>query len=56
MPETCLPKISGSGVLLGGVASTDFALTHDYRGKPRRVEANQGVVAADHGRCSDIGK
>lgn len=38
-----------------GAISSDFAEAHDYRGRPRSVRAAGGVVAADHGRCSEIG-
>eukprot|EP00887_Chlorella_sp_A99_P000435 scaffold17.g435.t1 len=38
------------GSIVGG-----FAALHDYRGRPRRVAVAQGVVTADHGRCSDVG-
>lgn len=31
------------------------SLQYDYRGRPRRVESNIGIVAADQSRCSDIG-
>ncbi|PSC67120.1 gamma-glutamyltranspeptidase 1-like [Micractinium conductrix] len=38
-----------------GSISSDFGATHDWRGQPRVVSSQQGVVAADHGRCSDAG-
>ena len=38
-----------------GPVSSSFEATHDYRGRPRTVTSADGVVAADHGRCSDIG-
>ena len=34
----------------------DIGLTRDYRGRPRMMETEHGMVAADHGRCSDLGK
>lgn len=33
----------------------EYGLNHDFRGRPRRVEATDHAVAADHGRCSDLG-
>ena len=39
-----------------GSISSDFGATHDWRGQPRVVSSQQGVVAADHGRCSDAGE
>lgn len=42
--------------LTAGSISSDFNALHDYRGRPRSVSSQRGVVAADHGRCSDIGK
>ena len=41
--------------LLAGRIQVDLGMNFDYRGKPRRVECSHGAVAADHGRCSDIG-
>lgn len=38
-----------------GSISSDFAASHDYRGRPRSVRSAVGMVAADHGRCSEIG-
>ena len=38
-----------------GPVSSNFAARHDYRGRPRALVAQRGVVSADHGRCSDIG-
>lgn len=38
-----------------GRIKASFAALHDYRGHSRRISASVGVVAADHGRCSDIG-
>ncbi|KAL6776630.1 GGT1 [Auxenochlorella protothecoides x Auxenochlorella symbiontica] len=38
-----------------GSITGDFSARHDYRGHPRAVSARRGVVAADHGRCSDMG-
>lgn len=36
--------------------SGNFDALYDYRGHPRLVKTtNGGMVAADHGRCSDIG-
>lgn len=33
----------------------DSALTHDYKGRPRMVSSQQGMVAADQGDCSAMG-
>ena len=38
-----------------GSITGDFQADFDYRGRPRAVSSAGGVVAADHGRCSDIG-
>ncbi len=38
-----------------GAVSSSFEARHDYRGRPRAVDAARGAVAADHGRCSDLG-
>ena len=46
---SCLPTAAGS-------ISSNFEAQHDYRGRPRSVTSDGGVVAADHGRCSDIGR
>ncbi len=35
--------------------SSNFEAKFDYRGKPREVDSQNGIVSADHGRCSDIG-
>ncbi|KAL4420110.1 hypothetical protein ABPG77_000591 [Micractinium sp. CCAP 211/92] len=50
------PKLPGDTVAPEGSISSDFNALHDYRGRPRSVSSQRGVVAADHGRCSDIGK
>ncbi len=39
-----------------GSIEGSFEALHDYRGRPRSVTAAGGLVAADHGRCSDIGE
>lgn len=49
------PKLAGDTVAPEGSISSDFGAQHDYRGRPRSVSSQHGVVAADHGRCSDIG-
>lgn len=28
---------------------------NDFRGRPRTLSGRKGMVAADHGRCSDMG-
>lgn len=33
----------------------DSALTHDYKGRPRMVSSQHGMVAADQGDCSAMG-
>lgn len=33
----------------------NIAQSYDYRGRPRRLVSQSQSVAADHGRCSDIG-
>lgn len=42
-------------LLPAGALRSDIGIQQDYRGQPREVFAQHGVVAADHGRCSDIG-
>lgn len=41
----------GAGAIRG-----NLGLTQDWRGHAREVFAASGTVAADHGRCSDIGE
>jgi hypothetical protein len=38
-----------------GALHFNISRSFDYRGRPRQVFVKQGVVAADHGRCSEIG-
>ena len=38
-----------------GRINVELSVALDYRGKPRMVDGATGVVAADHGRCSDGG-
>ena len=45
----------GDSVAPEGPVSSNFEAKFDYRGKPREIAAKDGIVAADHGRCSDIG-
>lgn len=45
----------GDSVAPEGPVSSNFEAKFDYRGKPRELAAQDGIVAADHGRCSDIG-
>lgn len=52
-PAACLPAEDTTAP--EGVIRGNFAEQHDFRGRPRMVAARQGIVAADHGRCSDIG-
>ncbi|KAL4444378.1 hypothetical protein ABPG75_012115 [Micractinium tetrahymenae] len=49
------PRLPGDTVAPEGSITADFGALHDYRGRPRSVTSQKGVVAADHGRCSDIG-
>ncbi|EFN58127.1 hypothetical protein CHLNCDRAFT_141866 [Chlorella variabilis] len=49
------PTTPGDTVAPEGSISSSFEAQHDFRGRPRSVAARGGVVAADHGRCSDIG-
>lgn len=39
-----------------GSIEGSFEALHDYRGRNRSITAAGGLVAADHGRCSDIGE
>lgn len=41
----------GAGAIRGIIG-----LTQDYRGRAREVFGSSGMVAADHGRCSDMGE
>ncbi|KAL4550318.1 hypothetical protein Ndes2526B_g08473 [Nannochloris sp. 'desiccata'] len=45
----------GDTVAPEGPVSSTFEAKYDYRGRPRQVAAQDGIVSADHGRCSDIG-
>ena len=38
-----------------GALRLNLSRNLDYRGRPRQVFVKEGAVAADHGRCSDIG-
>ena len=38
-----------------GSINATFGVTHDWRGRARAVRAAGGMVAADHGRCSEEG-
>lgn len=49
------PVTELDSIWLAGKVFMDFGMTHDYRGRPRSIEVEQGAIAADHGRCSDIG-
>ena len=53
----CIPKLQLSApVLHAGAPSMFPALSLDYRDRPRQVTSRHGMVAADHGRCSDMGE
>jgi len=39
----------------GRLKLATFAALHDYRAHPRYLSTSTAMVAADHGRCSDIG-
>jgi gamma-glutamyltranspeptidase len=57
-PAACPGGAAGSyddTVAPEGPVSSNFEARHDYRGRPRALTAANGVVAADHGRCSDVG-
>ena len=45
----------GDSVAPEGPVSSNFEALHDYRGRPRSLSVRGGVVAADHGRCSEVG-
>ena len=38
-----------------GALRSNIGINRDYRGRPREVLSEHGMVAADHGRCSEIG-
>ena len=38
-----------------GPVSGSFDERYDFRGRPREVVSATGTVAADHGRCSEMG-
>ena len=38
-----------------GALRSNIGINTDYRGRPREVLSEHGMVAADHGRCSEIG-
>ena len=48
-------KTLGDSVSPEGPVSSSFESKYDYRGVSRSLFAETGVVAADHGRCSDTG-
>lgn len=50
------PPAGGDSVAPEGSITASFAYSHDYAGRPRSVRSAGGVVAADHGRCSEIGE
>ncbi|PRW56746.1 gamma-glutamyltranspeptidase 1-like [Chlorella sorokiniana] len=49
------PALQGDTVAPEGSIEGSFEALHDYRGRPRSVTAAGGLVAADNGRCSEIG-
>ena len=49
-----MPEGDGLHVAAGSL-NFNISKGFDYRGQPRQVFVKQGVVAADHGRCSDTG-
>ena len=38
-----------------GTATGSPKIEHDYRGRFTAITGQHGMVAADHGRCSDMG-
>lgn len=53
--DDSLLKGVGDSISPEGPVSSAFEAKYDYRGRPRSLYAETGVVAADHGRCSDVG-
>lgn len=49
------PSILQDSVAPEGPVSMDADALYDYRGRPRAISSSKGVVAADHGRCSELG-
>lgn len=50
--------IFGAGTssdILSGSAHDDSAMLYDYKGRPRMVSSEHGMVAADQGDCSALG-
>ena len=39
-----------------GFAQHESAMAYDYKGRPRMVSSQHGMVAADQGDCSAMGK
>ncbi|CAL8460578.1 g107 [Coccomyxa elongata] len=50
-----LATVDDSGTSPEGAIRGSLGMTQDYRGRPRELFMPGGMVAADHGRCSDIG-
>lgn len=44
-----------SSDVLSGSANDDTAMLYDYKGRPRMVSSERGMVAADQGDCSALG-
>ena len=51
----CHVPIYNTNLTTAGSLSINIAQSYDYRGRPRRLACNEHTVAADHGRCSDLG-
>lgn len=60
--DTSLPNqgvgktfVNDGGTSPEGPVSGSFDERYDFRGRPREVISATGTVAADHGRCSEMG-
>jgi len=43
-------------LLCPGSVHDDSAMLYDYKGRPRMVSSEKGMVAADQGDCSALGR
>ena len=57
--QSLVPALPAQEVLLplahAGALRNNIGINRDYMGRPREVLSEHGMVAADQGRCSEIG-
>ena len=58
--QPLVPALPAQNVLLpfahAGALRSNIGINRDYVGRPREVLCEHGMVAADQGRCSEIGE